>query len=261
MARGPKKHLKRLNAPKSWMLDKLGGTFAPRPSTGPHKLRESLPLIVILRNRLKYALNGSEVKKIVMSRAIKVDGKVRTDATFPAGFMDVLRIEKTNDNFRILYDVKGRFILHKISSEEAGYKLLRVRRVQLGAKGIPYLVTHDGRTIRYPDPNIKVHDTIRYDLVKGKIIENLRFDTGNLCMVTGGHNLGRIGTITSREKHPGSFDIVHVRDSLGHSFATRLNYIFIIGKGTKPWISLPKGKGVRLSMADERDKRMAQKTA
>ncbi|KAG0350530.1 hypothetical protein BG005_009916 [Podila minutissima] len=27
MARGPKKHLKRLNAPKHWMLDKLTGTY------------------------------------------------------------------------------------------------------------------------------------------------------------------------------------------------------------------------------------------
>jgi hypothetical protein len=34
MARGLKKHLKRLNAPKHWMLDKLGGVFAPKPSTG-----------------------------------------------------------------------------------------------------------------------------------------------------------------------------------------------------------------------------------
>ena len=86
-ARGPKKHLKRLNAPKSWMLDKLGGVFAPRPSTGPHKLRESLPLVIFLRNRLKFALNGQEVKKIVMQRLIKVDGKVRTDTNYPAGFM------------------------------------------------------------------------------------------------------------------------------------------------------------------------------
>lgn len=69
------------------MLDKLGGVFAPRPSTGPHKLRESLPLVIILRNRLKYALTGSEVTKIVMQRTIKVDGKVRTDKTYPAGFM------------------------------------------------------------------------------------------------------------------------------------------------------------------------------
>ena len=40
-------------------------------------------------------------------------------------------------------------------------------------------------------------------------------------MITGGHNLGRVGTITSRERHPGSFDIVHIKDALGHTFATR----------------------------------------
>lgn len=27
MVRGPKKHYKRINAPKHWMLDKLGGIF------------------------------------------------------------------------------------------------------------------------------------------------------------------------------------------------------------------------------------------
>ncbi len=60
---------------------------APRPSPGPHKLRECLPLVVLLRNRLKYALTGDEVKRIVKQRLIKVDGKIRTDTTFPAGFM------------------------------------------------------------------------------------------------------------------------------------------------------------------------------
>jgi small subunit ribosomal protein S4e len=241
------------------MLDKLGGVFAPRPSTGPHKLRESLPLVIILRNRLKYALNNSEVTKIVMQRTIKVDGKVRTDNTFPAGFMDIISIEKTGDYFRVLYDVKGRFILHKITAEEASYKLARVKRVQTGPKGVPFLVTHDGRTIRYPDPLIKVHDVVRYDISKGKILDYIKFETGNLCMVTGGHNLGRVGVIVSRERHPGSFDIVHVRDSLGHAFTTRLGNIFVIGKGTKGYISLPRGKGVRLTVGEERDKRIAAK--
>jgi small subunit ribosomal protein S4e len=85
--RGTKKHLKRLAAPSSWLLDKLGGTYAPRPSPGPHKLRESLPLTVFLRNRLKYALTGKEVTAILKQRLVKVDGKVRTDETYPAGFM------------------------------------------------------------------------------------------------------------------------------------------------------------------------------
>ncbi|KAG4301476.1 hypothetical protein PCK1_002402, partial [Pneumocystis canis] len=85
MARGLKKHLKRINAPSHWLIDKLGGTYAPRPSPGPHKLRDCLPLIIFLRNRLKYALNSRETIAILMQRLIKVDGKVRTDHTYPAG--------------------------------------------------------------------------------------------------------------------------------------------------------------------------------
>jgi len=101
MVRGPKKHLKRLNAPRHWMLDKMSGVFAPRPSTGPHKLRECLPLVILLRNRLKYALTRKEVITIVSQRLIKVDGKVRTDATYPAGFMDVVSIEKDQRKLQI----------------------------------------------------------------------------------------------------------------------------------------------------------------
>jgi len=241
------------------MLDKLGGVFAPRPSTGPHKMRESLPLMIFLRNRLKYALTYTECKKILNQRLIKVDGKVRTDNTYPAGFMDVITIEKTGENFRLIYDVKGRFTVHRITPEEAKYKLCRVKRVQVGPKGVPFLVTHDGRTIRYPDPLIRVNDTVQVDLATGKIKEFIKFDSGNVCMITGGHNLGRVGTVTHRERHPGSFDIVHIRDALGHTFATRLNNVFIIGKFNKPWVSLPKGKGVKLSIAEERDRRIAAK--
>ncbi|KAJ0180194.1 hypothetical protein K1T71_004785 [Dendrolimus kikuchii] len=260
-ARGPKKHLKRLNAPKAWMLDKLGGVYAPRPSTGPHKLRECLPLVIFLRNRLKYALTGNEVLKIVKQRLIKVDGKVRTDPTYPAGFMDVVSIEKTNELFRLIYDVKGRFTIHRITPEEAKYKLCKVRQVGTGPKNVPFLVTHDGRTLRYPDPLIKVHDSVQLEIATGRLMDFIKFESGNLCMITGGRNLGRVGTIVSRERHPGSFDIVHIKDSTGHTFATRLNNVFIIGKGTKAYISLPRGKGVRLTIAEERDKRIAAKVA
>ena len=77
--------MKRLNAPKHWMLNKMGGVWAPKPSCGPHKQRECLPLLLIIRNRLKYALTNHEVKMICMQRLVKVDGKVRTDSTFTAG--------------------------------------------------------------------------------------------------------------------------------------------------------------------------------
>ncbi|KAI8904797.1 ribosomal family S4e-domain-containing protein [Gorgonomyces haynaldii] len=255
MTRGPKKHMKRLNAPKHWMLDKLTGTWAPKPSAGPHKQRECLPLIVFLRNRLRYALTNKETKSILMQRLIKVDGKVKTDTTYPAGFMDVISIEKTGQHFRLIYDVKGRFTIHAITEEEAKYKLCKVKQVKLGAKGVPYAVTHDGRTIRYPDPLVKVNDTIKLDLESGKITEFVKFEVGNLAYVTGGRNMGRIGVITHREKHQGGFEIVHIKDAKDSSFATRMGNVFVLGHGNKALISLPKGKGVKLSIAEERDRR------
>lgn len=290
MARGPKKHLKRLNAPKHWMLSKLGGDWAPRPSTGPHKLRECLPLSLILRNRLKYALTRRESLMVVMRRHVEVDGKVRTDLNYPAGFMDVVKIDATGEKFRLLYDVKGRFVLKTISEAESSYKLCRVVKVDKakkssigrnpfitrktadveGKKGqtvnasgqravIPYLVTDDARTIRFADPIIRVGDTVKIDIATGKVVGHIKFDVHRLAMITKGHNVGRVGVIQSREKHPGGFDIVHLKDAQNHEFTTRASNVFIIGEEADPkkaWISLPRGKGVSSSILEEYSKRV-----
>merc|ERR1712070_772365 len=195
---------------------------------------------------------GKEVKYILMQRLIKVDGKARTDKTYPAGFMDVISIEKTNEHFRLLYDVRGRFAIHRVGAEEAKYKLCRVKALEMGAKKVPYIVTHDGRTIRYPDPLVAVNDTVKVDIETNKIEDFIKFETGNLAMISGGKNTGRVGIIISRERHQGSFDIVHVKDSAGHSYATRLGNVFVIGEGAKPLISLPKRKGIKMSLIEER---------
>jgi ribosomal protein S4E len=254
------------------MLGKLGGIWAPRPSAGPHKLRESLPLSLILRDRLKYALTRREVVMIVMRRHVEVDKRTRTDINFPTGFMDVVEIAKSDDHFRVLYDAKGRFVLHAIEGDECNFKLCRVNKIQVGSKAsigrnpfqkkgqlasIPYAVTHDGRTLRYIDPIIKVNDVVKVDLTSGKVIGHLKFTAGQLAMVTKGANTGRVGEITSIEKHPGSYEIVHLRDKKGNAFATRVANVFIIGEsskeGAKSAITLPKGRGVQLNILEERE--------
>ena len=165
-------------------------------------------------------------------------------------FVDVITIDKTSENFRLVYDVKGRFTIHRITADEAKYKLGKVKRVQLGKSGVPYLVTHDARTIRYPDPAIKVNDTIRFDLESNKITGYIKFDVGNVAMITAGNNIGRVGVVTHRERHHGGYDIVHIKDAAEHTSATREGNVFIIGEGNKPWISLPKGRGLKLSIAE-----------
>lgn len=235
------------------MLSKMDGIWAPRPSQGPHKLRECLPLVLILRNRLKYALTGRETKVICIEKNVMVDGKIRTDPNFPAGFMDVVELPKSKDQFRLIFDTKGKYALHRVSDAEKAFKLCKIKRAELSLKKIPFVVTHDGRTIRYPDPAIKVDDTVKLDLATGKIIDHMKFESGNVSMITKGRSTGRVGVIVHVEHHPGSFDIVTVRDATGNTFSTRQENVFVIGHGETPAISLPKGNGIKLSILEERD--------
>jgi len=189
--------------------------------------------------------------QICMERCVKVDGKIRTDHNFPAGLQDVIEIEKSNDKFRLLLDTKGRFVLSRISAADATWKLCRVTKVFFGPKGVPTCVTHDGRTIRYPDPDTKVNDTIRVDIATGKMTELVKFGLGTTVMVVKGHNAGRVGSLTHIEKHDGSFDIATIKDSKGHVFSTRVPNIFILGT-SKSLVILPKGKGIKKNIMEEK---------
>jgi small subunit ribosomal protein S4e len=75
--------------------------------------------------------------QICMERCVKIDGKIRTDHNYPAGFMDIIELEKCGDRFRLLYDTKGRFVLHRIGKEEAAYKLCRIIKLFITGKKNP----------------------------------------------------------------------------------------------------------------------------
>ena len=73
--RGPGKHQKRLSAPSHWLLDKLSGSYAPKASPGPHKLRDCMPLIVFIRNR--YAMENTQE-----TRERRQHARAETNANF-----------------------------------------------------------------------------------------------------------------------------------------------------------------------------------
>jgi len=230
----------------------MGGVWAPKPSAGPHKQRECLPVAIILRDRLKYALTNKECVQICMERHVKVDGKVRTDHNFPAGFMDVLELAKSDDTFRLLFDTKGRYVLHRINKDEKKYKLCKIKNTYLGANKIPVAVTHDGRTLRYPDPDIATNDTVKLDIESGKAGDILKFEIGAMVMITKGHNCGRIGQLNHMEKHEGSFNTCTINDAKGNTFSTRQGNVFVIGSGNHPQVTLPKGRGIKKTILQVR---------
>ena len=101
---------------------------------------------------------------------------------------------------------------------------------------IPYLDTYNGRTIRYPDLLIRPNNTIKVDLEENKIVEFIKFDVENVVTVSGDRRKKQRacwcdqGSFFFLSTHKGSFETIHIQDSTGHEFTTRLGNVFTIGK-------------------------------
>lgn len=202
------------------------------------------------------ALNGREANIIIQDKesGIKIDNRIRKDVKFPVGIMDVVTVAKTNESYRLLYDIKGRFVLTKVKDAESKYKLLKIKTKAVGPNKVPYVVSHDARTIRFPNPDIEEGDTVKFDLEKNAIVEFYKNEPGHLAYITAGNNVGRVGQILHVEKHLGSYDIVHLKDSNGKTFATRAGNLFIIGN-KKSSITLPESEGNYLNILEEKAQR------
>lgn len=97
---------------------------------------------------------------------------------------------------------------------------------------------------------------MQLNLETNEIESIIKFENNAIVIVSGGNNIGRVGVLQHVEHHPGSYEIAHVKDAQGQHFATRMSNIFAIGDSKKPMISLPKGKGLKLSLIEERLNRL-----
>jgi len=261
MGRGPKKHLKRLNAPKHWMLSKLDGIYATRPSPGPHKLRECIPLSIFLRHQLRYALIGNEVTKIVKARHILVNGVTITDPRFPLGLMDVVSIPKTGENFRMILSNKGRFYAKPIDENEKEWTVVRIVKRFKAKLGRVNCVAHNSWTFAYPHPDIEINDSVKVNIEDKQNPEKqevIKFKVGCEALCTGGRNKGRIGKVVHRTKIQMQQDIVKLVDSTGSVFSTQLRNLFVIGTGkAKALVGYDrKNNGLRKTIMEERLERI-----
>lgn len=255
--KGAKKHLKRTNAPKSYGLRKLGGTFAVKARAGPHDANSSIPLTYILRHILKYAQDKTEVKRIMGKKIVTINGRKITEGRFPVGFNDVLQI--SDKLFKVTADAHGRFACIKINKQQAQVRPLKVLKKYTTVHNVPMIQTSDGKHIRYPHPNIKINDTVVLDIKSNKITQYIPFKIGMTVFATGGNNIGRIGILQHTEAHPGSQTVVTVTDSNNNSFITLISNVMVIGDQTGNKFPIHKSNGLRLSHLDARNKLMASR--
>ncbi|MCS7140213.1 MAG: 30S ribosomal protein S4e [Candidatus Nezhaarchaeota archaeon] len=244
--------LKRYAMPAWWPIPVKEHVWAPRPSPGPHSLDKSMPLLIVLRDVLKLAETAREVKYILKSGAVRVDGVVRRDYRFPVGLMDVIEIEKENLVFRALPKPDKFLDLIPIPETEKHFKLCRIENKRTVKGGHIQLNLHDGSNIlvKVSDPRnpiediYKTFDVIKISLPDRKILEHYRFELGNLALVIGGKKVGKMGRIVEvkggimREHKVVTLDDGNERFDVGYMT------VFVVGKES-PALTLGEGIHVK----------------
>lgn len=246
--KGGRRHLKRKPAPTFWPIHRKEALWTVKPNAGPHRIAQSLPLTLVLRDMLGLAKTRGEAKAIISREKVMVDGSVQKEELFPTGLMDIIFIRDIEKWYRVLPSEKG-LALHPVSKEDAGVKLCRVENKTVLKDGNVQLNLHDGRNllIRVKDPNrpeediFKTLDTVKINLPSQEVQGHFKLKEGVPALIVGGKNIGRHGKIVSVEHREGQKRknaLVTIEDSGGNRFQTTIEYVFVVGD-TQPHISLP----------------------
>lgn len=245
MPSGGHRHCKRLAAPSSWGLEKTGGTFSVRMMPGAHNKALSIPLKYVIQRFLKVAETSKEVSYILNSKMVAVNGKDITNAKMPVGLFDVVTIKKTNQHYRLLFNTSRKFVVHKISSDEAQFRLTKV--MSKGEdQGVPFTRTLDGYNFRFVDPAVSISDTVKVDIKTNKVVDYLRFEADKIAFVFGGSNTGRVGVIKRIEKLRDGKTFVYLTDANEKNFTVLESKAIVIGDKSSLWMSLDEQAGIRL---------------
>jgi len=244
--KGKTARLKRKPAPAFWPIHRKELPWVVKPASGSHSLEKCLPLTLILRDMLGIAQTRKECQIILSQGKVIVNGKVYKKDDIPVGLMDVIALPESNKYYRIMPSHKGLYVA-PISKEESTVSLLRVENKSTVRDGVQ-IALHDGSVmlVKVADPKkptevtYETFDILKVTYPEKQVTETLKTKEGNLAIITGGKNIGKMGKIVEIEKTEAKKRrqaLVVIEDSQGTRYQTIMEFVFSIGE-TAPMINM-----------------------
>ncbi len=190
-----KRHMKRLAAPKTWPIKRKGKQrFITRPyPRAPFLL--SLPLTVILRDLLGIAYNNKEVEYLVRNKKVLVNGKARKNGKFLVTLFDVIDFPQINKHYRLTIGKNKKLKIVEVDEQEADKKIIKIIRKQKVKGGKIQLTGLDSTNILLDNTNLKVGDSIIYNLKTKQIEKELPLKEGAYVYFYSGSNIAQKGVV------------------------------------------------------------------
>ena len=223
------KHMSRLAAPRTWPVKRKGVKWIAAPVPGAHKRELSIPLVVCLRELIQIAKTTKDIKKLLNTKEIIVNGRPIRDVKFSVGIFDVISVPKAGKNYRLVMNVIGKLNFIEISKDEAKFIIAKVVGKTTLKKAKPQLNLSNGWNI-LSNEKYGIGDVLFVDVLTRKPIKHITFANSKLAYVVGGKHPGvfakiketkEIGELKKRK--------IAVMKSDGDTWETDANQLFVIG--------------------------------
>lgn len=197
--KGGRNKLKSISAPRNWDISRKEGTFIYKPAPGPYASDLSYPLGVVVRGLTGITTRSKEVKLIVRSGRVLVDGRERQSPSFPLGLFNVVSVPVDGVSFRLVPSRKG-LVLAKLAAEESARKLCRISSKTRVRGGHIQYGLHDGRSILSDSLNLVPGDAVLIEVPSQKILGQVKLAKGSVGLILSGLRAGQTGKITDVKK-------------------------------------------------------------
>jgi small subunit ribosomal protein S4e len=192
--KGGRNKLKRLAAPRSWDIPRKGARFVYKPRPGTHPIAASYPLAVVLRDLASLASTSKELKFMVKTGRVLVDGTKRRTPSFPVGLFNLVSVPIENADFRLVPSPKG-LVLAKVKGDETKVKMCSIHTKTKVRGGHIQYGLHDGRSIMDDALGLSPGDAILIEVPSQKILGKAKLAKGSVGLVLTGERAGQLGKI------------------------------------------------------------------
>jgi len=174
-------HQTRAQVSKKIPLPRKGSKYVARSLMD---LKNSIPVVIAVRDMLQLARTAKEVKKMIIKKSLRINGKEVKDYRDSIRLFNLLDADKS---YILTFNLQGKFVLEETKQKDRpckviGKKLLPGKKIQLNL--------HDGTNVLTNNSKIRTNDTVYLDESQ-KIKEHLELGPGKDCMIIKGKFLGR----------------------------------------------------------------------
>ena len=225
--KGKSRHMKGLNSPKYFDINRKERAYVTKPNPGRHMLESSITL-KLLAEKLELGSKNTEAERIIKNGNILVNNKVVKEPKYPVGLNDTIEILNEKRYYRIGISRLGQVSITKLEKTDYDSKLYKVVGKYKTDSNKIMLRLHDGGIINGSN-DVNVNDSLILDS-KMKMAKVLKLQVGSECAVIDGVHVGASGKIKQLTKGTmHKTQSVLIEQNEGKAFETLVKNIMVTG--------------------------------